>query len=795
MKVSKHPLSSLGASFWHQQVAQAPSSLTELLHHADWTDDATWRNATKDASAQLSISRDSLADALADLHTAWNPSKKTLANIESLRDPATVVMVTGQQCNLFGGPSLIAHKALSVILQSKKLTNRLGRQVIPVFWLADEDHDLAEVLEGHAWGASLDDVFDVQLEWDSLSKEQRMASTRMVGSLALPASVRQATESWHVSDSVRETMSRAYEEGCSLRDGMARWISALFGHHGLVLFSRQHETFHQASAPLLSRAVSEVDSITQALALSTEAVLASGGHQQAAIDGTTVFHVTDSGERLKWTQDQGQWRHAAMPHGETWDAATLADTIHQHPETASPNVFMRLVLQSALLPVVGAAMGPSELAYAGQSTKMFEWAGLRQPVWMPRYSLTLLDGGKQPWLDELGLDWTAFRRPLHELQTSWVNALQPQDIETALSTWETSIHDQAKDLAKQVSALDATLEASVDAGRARMNKELERVRTKIRRAIRRRESVQMNRMERLASRVMPAGALQERTIATWSVLSHFGDHVFDHLMESLEGQEPDGHFLVQFEGVRPVEVEGVKPVEVKASIRQQALQERQSMSSQEYVSRSLNISETLIAQIKEAKPTKIATFLPKIDVHEPDIRPAIEAAWALGIEVMVPKWSLLSPEMTFVSIATWDDVTVDDQGYLQPHRHEGRAPSKGEPHTHKMGEPMPNTPTPDSLLPESSLPDILWIPAVALDTQGGRIGYGKGYFDRAIHAMTLTEAKASKHASQQAKNGASTQPQRWAVCFSSWVYTDPLPQGPHDQTMHRIITENGILNV
>jgi 5-formyltetrahydrofolate cyclo-ligase len=201
------------------------------------------------------------------------------------------------------------------------------------------------------------------------------------------------------------------------------------------------------------------------------------------------------------------------------------------------------------------------------------------------------------------------------------------------------------------------------------------------------------------------------------------------------------------------------------------------MSSQEYASRSLNLSETLIAQIKEAKPTKIATFLPKIDAHEPDIRPAIEAAWALGVEVMVPKWSLLSPEMTFVSISTWEDVAVDDQGYLQPHPHEGRAPSKGERHIHKMGEPVPNTPTPDSLLhesslPESPLPDIMWIPAVALDTQGGRIGYGKGYFDRAIHAMTLTEAQAS----QQAKNGASTQPQRWAVSFSSWVYTDPLPQ-------------------
>jgi 5-formyltetrahydrofolate cyclo-ligase len=392
---------------------------------------------------------------------------------------------------------------------------------------------------------------------------------------------------------------------------------------------------------------------------------------------------------------------------------------------------------------------------------MFEWAGLRQPVWMPRYSLTLLDGGKQSWLDELGLPWTAFQQPLHELQTTWVDSLHPNALDNSLSGWEALLEGQAGELAEQVKDLDATLQASVDASRARMVKELDRVRAKIRRAIRRRESVQMSRMERLAARLMPAGALQERTIATWSVLSHFGEQVYDQLIESLQGQQPDGHFLVQFDGVSPNDPGHMQ--DDKAAIRRKALQERRAMPSEEYEAHSKKLSDGLIKLLKQTKPARIATFIPKVDAHEPDIRPAIEAAWALGIEVMVPRWSPKSPDMTFLPISSWEDVVLDDQGYLQPHGVDG-----GDQGSRAKGAQ-------EKLKPQT--PDVMWIPAVALDTQGGRIGYGKGYFDRAMNTIVSSNA------------------QWWSICFSSWVFTDPLPQEAHDQTVHRIITENGILEV
>ena len=727
-------------------MAQDPASLQDLLHYADWTDETQWIQAAEAARKQLSISRDKLADALLDLHNAWNPSKKTRSNIEALRDPKSVVMVTGQQCNLFGGPSMIAHKAMSIIIQANKLRNILGIEVVPVFWLADEDHDLAEVLEGLAWKDSLDEAVELELSWPNLTPDQVIASNTMAGSITLPPSLANAPHEWSLSSSVKETLLHAYQEGDSLRDGMAKWLSSLFGEHGLVLFSRQHAVFAEASAPLFSKAVLNAESIQKALSTSTEDVLASGGHQQASIDGSVLFHVTEEGSRYKWTMHNDVWTHAGMKTGEGIGSEALSSHVKKHPQEMSPNVFMRLILQSALLPVVGAALGPAELAYAGQSTALFEWAGLRQPVWMPRYSLTLLDGGKQKWLHELGLEWTSFQRPVHELQKEWVEASQPEDIEESLRKWEISVDDHAGDVSKHVQQLDETLQASVEASKTRMNKEIERVKAKIRRSLRRREAHQMTRIERLAARIMPAGVLQERGIATWSALTHFGDHLYDHLMDALKDHQPDGHFLIQFDGVSFNGVSQNDRSVAKTAIRAKVLKERRLLSSSTVKTKSSELNEHLIRLIQQEKPTSIATFIPRVEAHEPDIRRAIETAWEMGIDVYAPSWIPEDPDMEFLPISSWEELTLDSHGYLQPNQ--GKVATR------------------------SSI-DVLWVPALALDTKGGRIGYGKGYFDRAIKRM-------------------SSKTQRWALCFSEWVYDDALPQEPHDEKMHRIITETQI---
>ena len=55
------------------------------------------------------------------------------------------VVVTGQQAVLFGGPLFVLYKAVAVVKLAAQLEARRGTPVVPVFWVASDDHDFAEI--------------------------------------------------------------------------------------------------------------------------------------------------------------------------------------------------------------------------------------------------------------------------------------------------------------------------------------------------------------------------------------------------------------------------------------------------------------------------------------------------------------------------------------------------------------------------------------------------------------------------------------------------------------------------
>src|SRR5690606_10602475 len=63
---------------------------------------------------------------------------------ERLRLPGALAVTTGQQPGLFGGPMYVLHKALGARALAKALELRWQRPVVPVFWLAGDDHDWDE---------------------------------------------------------------------------------------------------------------------------------------------------------------------------------------------------------------------------------------------------------------------------------------------------------------------------------------------------------------------------------------------------------------------------------------------------------------------------------------------------------------------------------------------------------------------------------------------------------------------------------------------------------------------------
>jgi len=97
------------------------------------------------------VSRSSVCDALEEMNRGWGAPEATLKNIELLRDADCIAVVSGQQAGLFTGPLYTIYKALSAVKLAGCLTQR-GTKAVPVFWMASEDGDFAEVAKAEFIG-------------------------------------------------------------------------------------------------------------------------------------------------------------------------------------------------------------------------------------------------------------------------------------------------------------------------------------------------------------------------------------------------------------------------------------------------------------------------------------------------------------------------------------------------------------------------------------------------------------------------------------------------------------------
>src|SRR5947209_14972308 len=88
------------------------------------------------------------ADRRAALVAALRAQNGDSPALDLLAEPGTVAYVTGQQVGLFSGPAYTIYKALTAVRLAAQSTAE-GKPAVPIFWLATEDHDFAEV--NHSW--------------------------------------------------------------------------------------------------------------------------------------------------------------------------------------------------------------------------------------------------------------------------------------------------------------------------------------------------------------------------------------------------------------------------------------------------------------------------------------------------------------------------------------------------------------------------------------------------------------------------------------------------------------------
>ena len=472
--------------------------------------------------------RDKVAAILDRQNRSWAVSAKTHANLERFRRGALTV-VTGQQVGLFGGPLFSILKALTAVKLAEQATSA-GVVCVPIFWLATEDHDLAEV--NHV------SLLSPKGPAERIVVESHGITDAPVGAIKFGPEIEPVVDhaaSLLGTSEVASVLRDSYRPGETLGSGFARLFARLFADWGVILLDPSDPEFHHLAKPLFRAAIEKAPELDAALLARGKALEAGGYHQQVKVTAasTLLFELQNGARTVVRRKANGSTNAEFQVGHEKLSQRQLLDRIDAAPENFNPNVLLRPVIEDYLLPTLAYTGGAAEVAYFAQAAVVYEnLLGRVTPV-LPRFSATLVEPKAQRILTRYQLQLPdLFHGHEKVLETIAARSLPP-GLQARFADAYSSAEQAMTALRDSVGKLDSTLIRSADRARMRIWHQINRLHRQAARAELLRNEVIERHTGALCDALFPHKTLQEREIAGISFVARYGPSLLTNLYDAI----------------------------------------------------------------------------------------------------------------------------------------------------------------------------------------------------------------------------------------------------------------------
>ncbi len=449
------------------------------------------------------------------------------ANLDLLQAEGTLTVTTGHQLCLFTGPLYLPFKILNVVRLARALSTP-ARAVVPVFWMATEDHDRAEI--DHAW------INGHRVHWPGVAGGP-VGDLLLTGIGEVLDEVDRLLGPGTEADAMRRLLRESYTEETTLAQATRRFANALFGRFGLVIIDGNDRALKKAFAPVMQEEL--VNEVTARTVQYANEKLAGHYALQAHARDINLFHLRP-GHRSRIVREDDHYR--VLDGGPVFSLDTLLAELEAHPERFSPNVLLRPVYQETVLPNIAYVGGGGEVAYWSQLRWLFQGLRVPMPVVLLRTSAALLTAKQDHRWKELGLAIEDLFKPREELA---------RRVAIAKATFTTELDQERAahaafyaSLAERAMRADPTLRKAVEAREARSARGLDAIEAKLVRAAKRQQADALARLDQVLHGVLPNG-LQERQENMLSRYVAKGPAFLDELLRALDPLDP--HFSVLVE--------------------------------------------------------------------------------------------------------------------------------------------------------------------------------------------------------------------------------------------------------
>ena len=479
------------------------------------------------------VDRARVCDALAAMNRGWGAGEATLKNIELLREEDCIAVVSGQQAGLFTGPLYTVYKALSAVKLAGCMQQR-NTKAVPVFWIAAEDHDFAEVAKAELIGR------DCQLKSVAVS-EALHREGQPVGHVKLDESIDTVIDELfellpasEFAADMKALVKNAWQPGRGYVDSFATMMTALLGRYGLIFLDPLDPALKQLAAPLYSEAARRAPEIATALEQRSAELERSGYHAQvlATANSFPLFLHDEEGRRHAVVRiENGKYKTKASEREYT--AEELAGLAQEQPERFSPNVTLRAVVQDYLLPTIAYYGGAAEIAYFAQTAEVYRVLERPATPILPRSSLTMIEHHTGRLLGRYDLTLVDFVEGLDPVIKRVVEEHLAADSAKLFADAEQNVNHELDRLRQELQSIDPTLANALETGRKKINYQLDGLKQRFVRAQMTRDEAAHRQLQRAFDQLYPNKDLQERHINVTSLLARHGTYVIEWIFNAI----------------------------------------------------------------------------------------------------------------------------------------------------------------------------------------------------------------------------------------------------------------------
>jgi bacillithiol synthase len=485
--------------------------------------------------------RKKIVDYLKEYNSHFDADGQIFQTIEKFNDEEAFAVVTGQQLILYGGPLFTIYKILTAISYAKRWEKKFNRPFVPVFWMADEDHDYEEIA---TLGIPVnDEIKNFFLEPES-GKVPRVAEIKFGKNLEpFRKALEEAQFDTDFSEQLWNKLDSFYQEGNAVGQAFGKLILHLFGKHGVVLAGTNSSFAKEMIVQPMQKSVEQTEENYDALTSTSDKLLKAGYHNQVHLQHSNLFWIDDEKNRIKISTENGKW--SADGDGKNWNQKELIDDIEKNSDRFSPNVFLRPVVQNYLLPAIAYVAGPGETAYYAQMKTFYRQFGLKMPLILPRFGATILESGIDRVFRKLPFSVAEYNQRIEDLESAYIGQSDSPDIEAIFQKWKNSVNTHSEQRIQEIEEIDPTLKGSSERAKTIFFTELDKLKGKAYRSVKEQEKTQLNRIRKIQNNLFPNGNLQEREVAFIYFMNKYGPDIWDRFLEIFDNEVPDSHKIIR----------------------------------------------------------------------------------------------------------------------------------------------------------------------------------------------------------------------------------------------------------